>query len=122
MIYTSYFANWRKLKQAGIQIVSIARINPNSDIQETLMELAPSVNLLMGAKKGIIKWDRYVEKYNKQLAQIDLLSILQKLEKLQEKYGNIALCCYEKSNENCHRRLLAEFLNQNLNLKIEEYQ
>ena len=121
MVYTSYFANWRALEKANIQIVSIARINPHKLVCPMLKHLAPSAALLAGVKKGTVNWERYTEQYKKQLAKINITEINEKLAELQEQYGEIALCCYEKPMDNCHRHLLAEFLNEKLSMSISEY-
>lgn len=121
MVYTSYFANWRKLEKARIQMVSIARINPHKLDCPMLKHLAPSPALLAGTKKGIIKWDRYVERYGKQLKALDLTEVKKELDNLQEQYGDIALCCYEKPQDHCHRHLLAEYLSEHLDMNIIEY-
>ena len=45
------------------------------------------------------------------------------LRKLQEVSGgrDIALCCFEKPDDFCHRHLLADWLNEKLNLGVEEF-
>ncbi len=67
ILYTSYFANWRKWKQLDAFTVAICRKRPlhiNYDkegIQE-LLELAPSENLLKAYKNGLISKENFRNK------------------------------------------------------------
>lgn len=122
MIYTSYFANWRKLKKANIQIVSIARVNPpNLRVCPMVKAFAPSSRLLYDFKYEGITWEEYTERYIRELQQIENSKIRGILDLLESHYKNIALCCYEKPTDHCHRHILAEYISTELDIDIEEF-
>lgn len=82
-------------------------------------EVAPSEQLLVDFKAGLINWATYKKRY---LAQISPYpkefldawkhenpAIAWMEERAQyARIGNILLVCYEKDATHCHRRLLAE--------------
>jgi len=71
-------------------------------------ELAPSKNLLDGYKKKTINWNEYIDIYNKLLIDRDILDNI-----LIEDFDNAVLLCSEPTADQCHRRLLAEYLKDN---------
>lgn len=112
MIYTSYFANIKRL--SGIVPISIARITPKYLTMETYLNLAPTMPMLH------MPIDKYLVKYAEILAKLDPIDVLNDLEKLADGKP-LALLCYEKPNEFCHRQLVSKWLNKSLNLDIEEW-
>lgn len=78
-------------------------------------ELAPTKELLDGYKKKEISWLEYEKVYNKILADRDILKNIS-LNKLD----GCVLLCSEPTAEQCHRRLVAEYLAKNSNnIKIQ---
>lgn len=78
-------------------------------------KLAPSKELLNGYKNKIISWEKYVEIYNQLLIDRDVLKDIS-LDDLD----NIILLCSEPTAEQCHRRLMAEYLAKYFeNIKIK---
>ncbi len=77
-------------------------------------ELAPSKELLNGYKDKTISWEKYVEIYNKLLIDRDVLKNIS-----IDDLDNVVLLCSEPTAEQCHRRLMAEYLAKNIkNIKI----
>jgi len=72
-------------------------------------ELAPSKELLNGYKNKIISWEEYIKVYNKLLIDRDILKNIS-----IEELNNAVLLCSEPTAEQCHRRLLAEYLAKHL--------
>lgn len=108
---TSYFAKYK-----GENGVSISLSSPQWFKGRQYKKLAPPWNLLSGYKAGTISEEEYIRIYNKQ--------VLDKLDpnKVYEELGeNAVLMCWEKSSDFCHRHLAAKWLEDNLNIKIEEY-
>lgn len=106
-IYTSYFGNLRKLRENNIVPVSIARWKPKFYEGATMLSLAPTVYMLKQASE-----EEYLKMYDDILHKLDLKEITKSLYYLGG--GNdIALLCYEKPGDFCHRHLLADFLNKN---------
>lgn len=67
--------------------------------------LAPTKEILDAYKKEQISWDNYVKRFNKLIEE-------RKIEKtiLPQDLHNACLLCSEASPEQCHRRLVAEYL------------
>ena len=112
MIYTSYFANWRKFP-AGFDQYSIARFSPVGFKGKSLLELSPSQEILSKYKNKKISNEEYEKLYIDQLKSIDVLSILNKL-------GNSILLCYEKKEDFCHRHILSKYVKEKFNISIIE--
>lgn len=74
--------------------------------------LAPTKDILDGYKKGKISWNDYEIKYldliSKRHVEKDFIKFLPKNSQ------NICLLCSEVRPDNCHRRLLAEYLKNKL--------
>jgi len=104
MIYTSYFANWRKFPKNKKRI-SIARFSPKwAPVDGVAIELAPSADLLKAYKEERITQAGYIQVFN-----AETLSVLDPRE-IYDKYDECVLLCYEKTGEFCHRRLVAMWL------------
>lgn len=111
ILYTSYFAKINKGK--GIKL-SVARYNPKwlkkGDIEGTLINLAPSKELLNKYKYENLSWDKYTEYYLDQINTYDrnVQADLHTLTTLLNQGHDVTVYCYEKSNDNCHRHILGE--------------
>jgi len=111
MIYTSYFANIKKLPP-HLKTISISRFPPKWYEGESDLLLAPSKELLLGIKDGNISEEEYTKEY------LDYLNTLNPKE-IEEKYKDSILLCYEKTGDFCHRHILTNWLNYN-NVNCEE--
>ena len=77
-------------------------------------ELAPSKELLSRYKDKIINWEEYIKVYNKLLIDRNILKDIS-----IDDLDNIVLLCSEPTAEQCHRRLMAEYLAKHFeNIKI----
>jgi uncharacterized protein (DUF488 family) len=72
-------------------------------------ELAPSKELLNGYKDKSISWEEYIKVYHKLLIDRNVLTNISIKE-----LDNVVLLCSEPTAEQCHRRLLAEYLAKHL--------
>ena len=90
-IYTSYFGNSKKLQQAGIKVI------------------------------GISTQEEYTRRYRSEvLSRQDMQQFLKTVE--QASGGqDVALCCYEKPEDFCHRHILADWIKEKLGIEISEY-
>lgn len=68
-------------------------------------ELAPTKELLDGYKKKEISWQEYEKIYNEILLNRDILNLL-----VAEELNNSVLLCSEPTANQCHRRLVAEYI------------
>jgi uncharacterized protein (DUF488 family) len=70
-------------------------------------DFAPTKEILDAYKKKVIDWDEYVERFSK-------LIIERKIEDkiTAEELNHACLLCSEPTPEQCHRRLVAEYLKE----------
>lgn len=124
MIYTSYFANLNKLPK-DITPISICAKAPEWYKGLKYKKLAPTYNILMKYKQDYDK-NYYIEHYQKEvldkLNPADILHDLYRIvnPKNYTKLPHIALICFEKPEDFCHRYLVANWLIDN-GYKVEEY-
>ncbi len=126
MIYTSYFAQLRNIPQNVIPISICAQV-PKWYTGLQYKKIAPKYDFFMKWKENHDN-DYYIECFNEQvlkpLVATDVVSELHRLipleikEKMQAPIWtntdyHIALLCYEKPTDFCHRHLVAEWLRQN---------
>ena len=132
MIYTSYFA---KLEQLPKNIIPISICGEAPDWYKGLQYkiLAPKYDFFMEWKKNHDN-DYYIKCYNEQvLDKLNAQEVIDSLTKLvRDPYRNprllsyenqgleIALICYEKPSDFCHRHLVAKWLTDN-GFPCEEY-
>ena len=107
MIYTSYFGNIGKLKKEGIIPVNIAQYQPYWFRGESIKELAPSPSLFRESKDKMITEREFNLRYFKQISKLNKEEILDKINKIGE---DVALLCYEKNIDECHRKIVGEWL------------
>lgn len=120
MIYTSYFANIIKLDKSKYLPVGITRYPPKWFIGHNIEMVAPSMELLLKWKNREIDKDTYKIWYvnNLESNKEQIIKYFSLLNRPCSK--NIVLCCYEKSDDFCHRHIFREWLNKNLKLEVRE--
>lgn len=99
---TSQLSGFAKKKDLAY-IMELINISYTHDLT-----LAPSKDILSDYKKKIITWDEYEKRY------IELLNS-RKIRETFELANNETICflCSEHDPQHCHRRILAEYLNEN---------
>lgn len=117
MIYTSYFAKIKQLEKNNIIPISICGKAPDWYKGLQYKKLAPKYEFFMEWKKNRNN-DYYIEHfYTEVLEPLDAFDVLHQLMYMSEletgKVRDIALICYEKPSDFCHRHLVAEWLNKN---------
>lgn len=117
-IYTSYFGNSKKLQQAGIKVIGISLYPPRWFTGISLKQVAPTRSILFA--NGQTQED-YTRRYRSEvLSQQDMQQFLKTVE--QASGGqDVALCCYEKPEDFCHRHILADWIREKLGIEISEY-
>ena len=118
MIYTSYFSKINKLPD-NIVPISISAKPPKGYKGLQYKKLAPTYQILMEWKKtGDTEW--YIEEYDDEvLSNFKPDRVFAEL--MQMSAGkDVALICFEKSGDFCHRHLVAEWL-RNAGYDCEEY-
>ena len=124
MIYTSYFAKIKELERNNIIPISICGKAPDWYKGLQYKKLAPKYGFFMEWKKNHDN-DYYVEHFKSEvLDYLDAINVILDFSRLSYGFNvgenNIALICYEKPSDFCHRHLVAEWLNQN-GFKCEEW-
>lgn len=133
MIYTSYFA---KLKSLPNNVIPISICGKAPDWYKGLQykKLAPKYDFFTKWKETHDN-DYYVEHFQKEV--LDTLDVIRTLHELHlllpydvkvdiqsSVWSNpdwhIALICYEKPNDFCHRHLVADWFNK-YNINVEEF-
>ena len=132
MIYTSYFAKLKSLPDNIIPI-SICGKAPDWYIGLQYKKLAPKYDFFMKWKENHDN-DYYVKCFNEQvLDKLNAEQVVKELDNLLlnqtitidyngdlKEVPRIALICYEKPSDFCHRHLVADWLNKN-GFECEEY-
>ncbi|MDR2794177.1 MAG: DUF488 domain-containing protein [Holosporaceae bacterium] len=124
MIYTSYFAFIPKLP-ADVLKISIALYTPQwARIDGYFTCLNPTEQLLREAKSGAIPIGEAMKKYRSEiLSKLSPTKVYEKLIEMLNKSAkqHLALLCYEKPGEVCHRRFVAEWLEIGNSISVPEY-
>ena len=118
MIYTTYFAKLKSLPDNVIPI-SICGKAPNWYKGLQYKKLAPKYDFFMKWKQTHDN-DYYIKCFEEQV--LDKLSPHIVITQLYLLAGSkdIALICYEKPNDFCHRHLVADWFNRN-GIECKEY-
>ena len=118
-LYTSYFANWRNFPE-GAKIIGITQYPPPgwTTSKQNWKGLAPSIELLSQYKNKQINETKFKSQYLNELEtkygnkKQDMINYFRDLS--QEK--DIVLCCYEKKGDFCHRHILREWLQNDIEI------
>lgn len=118
MIYTGYFATLRKMPE-NIVPVSICVYPPKGYKGLKYSSLAPTAKILNDWKQTKDEC-RYIADFQKEV--LDRLSPEKVVSDLERMCGtkDVCLVCYEKSEDFCHRHLVAKWLMEN-GIPCEEY-
>ena len=74
-----------------------------------LPNFAPTKDILDAYKKKEISWNEYVKRFNRLIIEREIENKIK-----TEKLNNSCLLCSEPTPEYCHRRLVAEYLQEKL--------
>ena len=110
MIFTSYFAS-KLIKGRGLRLVSIA-LSTRYVKCERFKVLAPTREMIELAHAG--KFEDYTRAY-----QENVLRTLNPL-KVYEELDGAVLLCWEKAGSFCHRRLVADWLENAVGQSVPE--
>lgn len=117
ILYTSYYSNKHRKDISGFQ-VAISRYKPkwldfNKEGILWYEILSPSKELLKKYKNGLVTEDKFRLEYLLQVSKnLECSKALESISKVLDNGTNIILLCYEKSNDFCHRHILAEIFNE----------
>jgi uncharacterized protein YeaO (DUF488 family) len=126
-LYTTYLANMKKVSRDKMIMVFVARFAPkamNLDNREIVQftQLSPSPMLLGDWKKGVITWEvfetRFLEEIENRTLALSTIDVI--ADKIKNRGRDICLVCFEKDNNFCHRRILAEYIKDKYGIEWEE--
>jgi len=117
-IYTSYFGNASKLGKAGVRMISVARYQPRflPNIPK-LLNVAPTPFMLSDRCSE----ELYLKMYDNILFHLKAEDVMREIEMLA-KGSDVALCCYEKPTDFCHRHILAKWLTEQTRVEVKEFE
>ena len=119
MIYTTYFSNLINLPDNVIPI-SICGKPPYWWRGREYKKLAPKYEFFKVWKQTHDN-DYYVEQFNKQvLNNLNSAQVVNELFQMVPNDYTVALVCYEKPNQFCHRHLVADWL-RSAGYEVSEY-
>lgn len=118
MIYTSYYGNVKNLPEDSI-LVSISVTQPYY-IEKVIPQFKPWWETVNNIKKGIIDETEYTRQYLSKISKYNDKT-WNVIKKMYESEKNYILLCYEKPEDFCHRHILSKFLNEKLNINIQEW-
>lgn len=107
-IYTSYFANMKALGKENILPISIARYSPRWYNGPRYTNVAPYGYMLQES----CSHEQYLQKYDEILSHLNADKVVNDIKTISQG-RDVALCCYEKPGDFCHRHLLSEWLRKN---------
>lgn len=108
MIYTTYFANVKSLPSDVVPIAICGR-SPDSWRGLEYKRLAPKWEFFKVWKKNHDN-DYYVREFNAQvIGKLNVRSVVMELQRMSGG-KDIALVCYEKTGDFCHRHIVADWL------------
>ena len=116
-IYTSYFAKAAILRKAGIVPIGVALWPPRFFRGISMKQVAPRRYML----DDRLTDEEYIRMYrNAVLRLVDARSFIQDLERASRGM-DVALCCFEKPGDFCHRHILAKWLNEQTGIEVSEF-
>lgn len=115
-IYTSYFGNARKLNEAGVMIICVAIGRPRFIQAPQMLNVCPTRYMISGA----CSHEEYLKMYDDILAKQDARKVMEQIQALSGG-KDVALCCYEKPGDFCHRHILAKWLTEKTGIEITEF-
>ena len=113
-IYTSYFGQLKKLGEANITPIGIARYPAKFYHGMSMFELAPRSEMLNMSE---IQYDT---EFKKILSRLDAQKIFDKINALTGG-KDAALLCFERPDDPCHRHMVGEWLQEKLGIEVTEF-
>ena len=101
--------------------VSIALFPSNfTEVKFEYKALAPNFKLFNDLKKKKINEEKFINRYKEQLSELNPKNVLEHLMLLTGNEEPILMCHCAKTKF-CHRHLVADWLEETLNIEIKEY-
>lgn len=111
IILTSYNEFIRLINKDRYEPISISCTSPWSNIYQMKSAVPDYKTMVEPFKKDEISWTEYVNRY---LSFINEDAIVEETIYLLKKHENIALLCWCRNRDICHRSILTDILNDNI--------
>lgn len=108
-VYTSYFARLKSIEERGLVPIAVCQYPPAWYKGAVYKKVAPTYDMIQGMKNSDTRVYSAAEYVESILAPLDRQSVLEDLERLSGG-KDVALLCFEKPTDFCHRRMIALFL------------
>lgn len=115
-IYTSYFGNIKRLNESGVFAICVAIGRPKFLSLPQMLNVAPTRYMVSGPCSR----EEYLRLYDQILAKQDAHQVVSQIESLSGG-RDVALCCYEKPGDFCHRHILAKWITDNTGIEVKEF-
>ena len=119
-IYTSYFANLKNLEKEDIFPIGICCYPPKWFNGPNLGAIAPTPDILEKCKSSHAEYEKRYK--------AEVLSIFKDINILINRISyisggkDVALCCYEKPSDFCHRHIVAKWLEEQAGIEVKEFE
>jgi gamma-glutamylcyclotransferase (GGCT)/AIG2-like uncharacterized protein YtfP len=115
-IYTSYYGNLKKLKEKNVLAIGISLGKPKWFTGMMYQVIAPTYPILQMEDEKI-----YTELFVKKVLGLVKAKKVYDDLKMLSSGRDVAILCYEKPEDFCHRHLVAVWLEKNLNITVSEF-
>ena len=119
-IYTSYFANLKNLEKEDIFPIGICCYPPKWFNGPNLGAIAPTPDILEKCKSSHAEYEKRFK--------AEVLSIFKDINILINRISyisggkDVALCCYEKPSDFCHRHIVAKWFEEQTGIEVKEFE
>lgn len=119
-IYTSYFANLKNLEKEDIFPIGICCYPPKWFNGPNLGAIAPTPDILEKCKSSHAEYEK---RYKAEVLSIfkDVSTLINKISYISGG-KDVALCCYEKPSDFCHRHIVAKWLEEQAGIEVKEFE
>ena len=119
-IYTSYFANLKNLEKENIFPIGICCYPPKWFNGPNLGAIAPTPDILEKCKSSHAEYEK---RYRAEVLSIfkDISTLINKISYISGG-KDVALCCYEKPSDFCHRHIVAKWLEEQAGIEVKEFE
>ena len=119
-IYTSYFANLKNLEKENIFPIGICCYPPKWFNGPNLGAIAPTPDILEKCKSSHAEYEK---RYKAEVLSIfkDISTLINKISYISGG-KDVALCCYEKPSDFCHRHIVAKWLEEQAGIEVKEFE
>lgn len=119
-IYTSYFANLKNLEKEDIFPIGICCYPPKWFNGPNLGAIAPTPDILEKCRSSHAEYEK---RYKAEVLSIfkDVSTLINKISYISGG-KDVALCCYEKPSDFCHRHIVAKWLEEQAGIEVKEFE